>query len=108
MVEVPRYSYYLVKLIGEPLYIHTWIRYSLFIVLYPAGIAGEIGNILYFFPEAKSISMSQGPGNFFNIAYSHQVLLALLLLLYIPGSPTMISHMWRERNKQLSPKEKSS
>ena len=102
LVEVPRYSYYLVKQFGEPVYFHTWIRYSLFIVLYPMGIAGEIGNLLYSFPEAAEITWAQGPGNYLNIVYSHQVVLAFLLILYIPGSYLMISHMWRERGKQLS------
>ena len=102
LVEVPRYSFYLVKLCDlEPLYVHKWVRYSLFMVLYPTGIAGEIGNLLYALPGAAAIRVSPGPGNALNVAYNHQVFLALLLLLYIPGSPLMIGHMWKERCKQL-------
>lgn len=103
LVEVPRYSYYLYKLCDiEPFYAHKWVRYSLFLVLYPTGIAGEIGNLLYALPGAAAINVSPGPGNALNVAYNHQVFLAILLLLYIPGSPLMIGHMWKERCKQLA------
>ncbi len=43
-VEVPRYSFYVVKILGieESLYFLKWIRYSLFLILYPTGISGEL------------------------------------------------------------------
>lgn len=43
LVEVPRYAFYIVKLLGgdEAMpYWLKWLRYSLFIVLYPTGITG--------------------------------------------------------------------
>ena len=49
MVEVPRYSYYTCEMLTLfdvrykcPSFL-VWLRYSLFLVLYPTGIAGEIG-----------------------------------------------------------------
>ena len=42
LVEVPRYLFYLVKLLNIPM--PTWLlflRYNLFIVLYPTGISGN-------------------------------------------------------------------
>lgn len=40
-VEPPRYFFYLVKLLGSVPGALTWLRYSLFIILYPTGITGE-------------------------------------------------------------------
>ena len=39
--------------------------------------------------------------NALNVAYSHQLTLALLALLYPYGSYVMVGHMWRARVKQL-------
>ncbi len=100
LVEVPRYSFYVLKLLGvAPLYAHTWLRYSLFIVLYPIGIVGEFGCLVYAFPASAALAVAQP--NALNVVYSHQLVLGVLALLYLPGSPTMISHMWRERAKAL-------
>jgi len=100
LVEVPRYSFYLLKVLKvEPFYFHTWVRYSLFIPLYPVGILGELGCLAYAFPGASKLVVDLP--NTYNFVYSHQVALCILTLLYIPGSPTMVNHMWRERQKQL-------
>ncbi|RYG55264.1 hypothetical protein EON66_05695 [archaeon] len=41
LVEVPRYVFYLWKLVSNSVpYWLLWVRYSLFIVLYPTGITG--------------------------------------------------------------------
>jgi very-long-chain (3R)-3-hydroxyacyl-CoA dehydratase len=102
LVEPPRYSYYLVKLLQvQPLYLHTWLRYSLFIVLYPLGIVGEFGCLVHALPGASQLYLALP--NRFNVVYSHQLLLAGLAVLYLPGAPTMVMHMWRERAKQLGP-----
>ena len=63
LVEPTRYSFYLVKLLGlEPLYAHKWLRYSLFLVLYPAGILCEFGCLVYAFPGAAALRVRAGPG----------------------------------------------
>lgn len=101
LVEPTRYSFYLVKLLGRaPLYAHTWLRYSLFLVLYPAGILGEFGCLAAaLLGDAGALRVEQP--NALNVAYSHQLALALLALLYPYGSYVMVGHMWRERVKQL-------
>ncbi len=43
LVEVPRYLFYalnIMKMVPYPLF---WLRYSLFAILYPTGITGELG-----------------------------------------------------------------
>ncbi len=42
--------------------------------------------------------------NAHNVAFSYYYYLLVLLVLYVPGSPFMISHMWRQRRKELAPK----
>jgi very-long-chain (3R)-3-hydroxyacyl-CoA dehydratase len=43
LVEIPRYAYYAVNLIAPTSipYFLTFLRYSLFMVLYPSGISGK-------------------------------------------------------------------
>eukprot|EP00301_Raphidiophrys_heterophryoidea_P026923 c9393_g1_i1.p1 GENE.c9393_g1_i1~~c9393_g1_i1.p1 ORF type:complete len:771 (-),score=263.09 c9393_g1_i1:258-2495(-) len=42
LTEVVRYGYFAVKLAGLEISVLTWLRYSLFFVLYPAGVLGEV------------------------------------------------------------------
>ncbi len=39
VTEVVRYSYYAFNILGFVPYLLTWCRYSLFIILYPLGVA---------------------------------------------------------------------
>jgi len=91
LVEVPRYAFYLAALVtGDatkktpyPLF---WLRYSLFAVLYPTGIVGEMTVFL----------AAAGDLNFFNSplrAYYGYV----LPLVYFFGSPFMIFNMVSNR-----------
>mmetsp|Transcript_23544 Transcript_23544/g.41659 ORF Transcript_23544/g.41659 Transcript_23544/m.41659 type:complete len:786 (+) Transcript_23544:140-2497(+) len=59
LVEVPRYVFYVFKQFGDkyvpsPLF---HLRYSLFYVLYPTGITGEVLNILASLPKAIKTDM---------------------------------------------------
>lgn len=103
LVEVPRYLFYIyAELDVEPPALLTWLRYSLFMVLYPAGISGEVGCLWTALPYvlAKGVWEVKQP-NPHNVAYSHYVVMWLLLALYVPGSPYMIGHMWDLRKKKL-------
>jgi Protein tyrosine phosphatase-like protein, PTPLA len=89
-VEVPRYAFYVAALVtGDsnkktpyPLF---WLRYSLFAVLYPTGIAGEL---MVFFAAAydpKFVEMVSPAGTIF---YAR-----VLPAIYVLGSPFMIYNM---------------
>lgn len=43
LVEVPRYLFYALNLLNAVPYPVFWLRYSLFAILYPTGITGEVG-----------------------------------------------------------------
>ena len=103
-VEVPRYTAYLIDTLGLPSpSALTWLRYSLFLVLYPLGISGEIGCLVASLPyiAARGVWNVALP-NAHNFAYSHYtVLLCILFGLYPPGSYLMIGHMWKQRIAKL-------
>ena len=57
LVEVPRYLFYALNLLGEVPYPLLWLRYSLFIVLYPMGITGELLTAYAALPIFKGTNM---------------------------------------------------
>ena len=90
MVEVPRYAFYLMALItGDatkktpyPLF---WLRYSLFAVLYPTGITGELSVFLKAASDAAFVSQAfPGASLFYG---------TVLPIVYFFGSPFMIFNM---------------
>lgn len=88
-VEVPRYAFYVAalltgdatKLTPFPLF---WLRYSLFAVLYPTGITGEL---TVFYAAAHDLMFSKTFGSL--IYFYHPILPAI----YLIGSPFMIMNM---------------
>ena len=104
--ELPRYGFYLAKLAlpgGAPAWL-TWLRYSLFLVLYPLGIAGEVLSLLAALPGARAgtVGLHLSLPNAHNVAFSYHVCLLVLLVLYIPGSPYMIGYMIKQRRRELA------
>lgn len=43
LTEVVRYMFYALNLVGVNLYPLKWLRYTMFLVLYPLGVSGEVG-----------------------------------------------------------------
>ena len=95
-VEVPRYAFYMAALItGDstkktpfPLF---WMRYSLFAVLYPTGIYGEL---TVFFKAAYDPDFLGIFGSAATIFYAY-----LIPTIYFFGSPGMIMNMAGNRKK---------
>lgn len=98
LVEVPRYAFYAMNLLGSVPYPLFWLRYSLFAVLYPTGITGELGCMYYSLVDLKgeAESLQEIPFDKFFL----MILTGLVILTYIPGSPTMYKHMLKTRRKQ--------
>ena len=87
LVEVPRYLFYAVNLLGQVPFPRFWLRYSLFAILYPTGISGELLQIWVALPDVLRISAAWWYFTLF------------LLFLYVPGSPFMFTHMLAQRKK---------
>ena len=89
LVEVPRYAFYVMALLtGDATkktpYALFWMRYSLFAVLYPTGITGEL---TVFYHAARDASFtSQFP--LLEFFYG-----TFLFVVYVLGSPFMILNM---------------
>jgi very-long-chain (3R)-3-hydroxyacyl-CoA dehydratase len=102
MSEVIRYSYYATNLMGIPFQVLTWLRYTLFIVLYPIGACSEVLCMFAALPDIKNdhdrnITMP----NELNATFNFYYFIIILMLLYIPGFPPMYGHMLRQRKKVL-------
>ncbi|KAF9889162.1 hypothetical protein FE257_007651 [Aspergillus nanangensis] len=90
IADVVRFSYFVVLLRGkgEVPEILRWLRYSLFLVLYPIGIGSEWW-LMY---QAATVTASPVVAGIFYFC----------LALYAPGAVMMYSYMVKQRRKTLS------
>lgn len=115
LAEIPRYGFYTLTLLkqlngdeSQLPYAMRWLRYSLFLVLYPTGITGEILEIYHSlaYVQRHSVLSLQMP-NPWNFAFDYHYALIFALLTYVPGSYIMYTHMLKARSKNLSTAHKS-
>jgi very-long-chain (3R)-3-hydroxyacyl-CoA dehydratase len=102
ITEVIRYSFYALGLIKSVPHFLTWLRYTLFIVLYPMGASGEILTMIAGLPEiaAKKHLTLEMP-NALNFGFSFYVFIIIMCLIYIPGFPQLYGYMFTQRRKVL-------
>ena len=103
LVEVFRYPYYITQLLNVEIPFLTWLRYTIWMPLYPLGFLCEgiivLRNIPYF-EETERFTVSLP--NSWNFSFHFPTFMRLyLLLLSIPGMYTMMSHMNKTRFKKL-------
>jgi very-long-chain (3R)-3-hydroxyacyl-CoA dehydratase len=92
LVEVVRYPYYVLGLLGVSVpFILTWIRYSIFLFDYPAGVAGELGTLYVSMPYLRE---RVGEWAFYATIVA--------MLTYLWGLPKMYMFMLSQRKKYLS------
>lgn len=110
LVEVPRYIYYACDILLEKCpYQLLWLRYSLFLVLYPLGITGEIGcmyqtaSYLYESSSSDNVSVNSNHWQYLFGVNWLLILIVIVAVFYIPGSPIMYRHMLHARRKALFP-----
>jgi hypothetical protein len=89
ITEMVRYSHYFFSLLGKPVPALNYLRYTLFIVLYPLGITGE-GMIM--------VSALKASG--WQITVINAVIV-VVMLSYIPFFPKLYGYMWSQRKKKL-------
>lgn len=106
-MEVPRYAFYAVGLLSSPAYWMKFVRYSLFLVLYPSGISGEVLSIVAALPFITARKLWAYPmPNRINFAFDYAAFCYFILATYVPGSYVMYNYMLVQRKKQLgAPKE---
>eukprot|EP01061_Rhynchopus_euleeides_P042497 TRINITY_DN74125_c0_g1_i1.p1 TRINITY_DN74125_c0_g1~~TRINITY_DN74125_c0_g1_i1.p1 ORF type:complete len:721 (+),score=344.28 TRINITY_DN74125_c0_g1_i1:52-2214(+) len=95
LTEVIRYTFYGTPVDIAPL---TWLRYTLFIVLYPMGVTGEIGCL-------NIASQSEPTSSFGVMTLLHAFYkfggLPLLIFGYVTGLYGLYTHMLAQRSKVL-------
>ncbi|XP_058791809.1 very-long-chain (3R)-3-hydroxyacyl-CoA dehydratase [Phymastichus coffea] len=104
IIEVVRYPYYITHLLDIEMPTLTWLRYTIWMPLYPLGFVFEgiivLRNIPYFEETGKfNVSLP----NSWNFAFHFPTFMKIyLLMLCIPGMFAMMSHMNSVRYKKLS------
>ncbi|KIV93286.1 hypothetical protein PV10_04512 [Exophiala mesophila] len=98
VTEVIRYGFFVWKTVISdqiPSWL-TWLRYNTFFVLYPMGISSEC--LLMYLALAPAEKQGKNVDS----------LLKIVLIIYIPGSYILYTHMMSQRRKVLKGKTKSS
>jgi hypothetical protein len=81
-----------------------WTRYSLFIVLYPLGVASELTMAYLALPTIrKERPLSLAMPNSINFAFDYYYFCFIAIACYIPGLPDLYKHMLKQRRKVLAP-----
>ncbi len=89
ITEIVRYSFYFSGLIGKEVKLLAFLRYTLFLVLYPMGVTGELLIIL---------SWMKKDGFTFS---ANDVVFGIIFLSYFVFFPGMFGHMLSQRKKKL-------
>ncbi|KAJ6665437.1 hypothetical protein lerEdw1_003277 [Lerista edwardsae] len=108
ITEIIRYSFYTFSLLNHLPYLIKWARYTLFIVLYPMGVSGELLTIYAALPYVRSSGLySISLPNKYNFSFDYHSFLILVMISYIPVFPQLYFHMLHQRRKILSPTEEN-
>ncbi|XP_070586448.1 very-long-chain (3R)-3-hydroxyacyl-CoA dehydratase 2 isoform X2 [Erythrolamprus reginae] len=103
VTEIVRYSFYTFSLLNHLPYFIKWARYTLFIILYPMGVTGEMLTMYAALPFIKRSGLfSISLPNKYNFSFDYYTFLILVMLTYIPSFPQLYFHMLHQRRKVLS------
>ncbi|EEY62396.1 uncharacterized protein PITG_14831 [Phytophthora infestans T30-4] len=102
LVEVPRYSFYALNLYNAVPNFLFFLRYHLFMVLYPSGVLGEVLCMVSSLSFLSTGVYAIQQPNAHNVSISLYVVVILVLVVYIPGLPVMYGHMLTQRNRAYS------
>ncbi|XP_039251681.1 very-long-chain (3R)-3-hydroxyacyl-CoA dehydratase-like [Styela clava] len=107
-IEMVRYPFYVCETANIPSRIVTWLRYSLWIPLYPLGVSME--TVLYIrvsqvFAERGMYELNMPNAFNFTFKFIWLIRLYVALLLYTIVT-VMIPHMWKMRQRKLNGRRK--
>ncbi|XP_055893528.1 very-long-chain (3R)-3-hydroxyacyl-CoA dehydratase 3-like isoform X2 [Biomphalaria glabrata] len=117
-IEIIRYPFYMMQLVNFELKFLTWLRYSVWIILYPLGILIEatiVFQSITYFSETGFFSIALP--NSVNFAFYFPYFLIVYLVAMCFGSNNNLKYLYIQRQKQLgkmsqvngkSPKQKTS
>lgn len=116
LTEVIRYSSYIASLLDVKIYVLTWLRYTLFIGLYPMGVSGELGVFAGAIPflerleNVKSIPSTYGGTQQWLVESGmYPFLLKIgwtgVIMMYVIGFPYLYLYMVMRRKSVLGGKK---
>ena len=106
ITEIIRYSYYTSSLLNVKIGLLTWLRYTLFIILYPLGAGSELLCIYKAFPDMALFKPYDIElPNIFNFTFNLQYLVIIIVLSYLFVFPQLYFYMFAQRKKILGRKE---
>ncbi|KAI8469875.1 MAG: tyrosine phosphatase-like protein [Monoraphidium minutum] len=102
--EVVRYPWYAATAAGACPGWLTWLRYSAFIPIYPAGVVAEMVLMFRALPLIRARRLfSVAMPNALNFAFDYEVFMTVVLLLYPYLWWGLYSTLLRQRRKKLAP-----
>ena len=102
ITEIIRYLFYTFLLMGISSHLLLWLRYTLFIVLYPLGVTGELVTIYYSLSPVRDSGLySISLPNALNFSLNYHLVLIGTIPLYVIFFPQLYFHMFAQRKKQL-------
>lgn len=107
LIELVRYPYYISQLLKINSVLLVWLRYTIWIPLYPLGFLCEGVVILRdipYFEETQRFTVSLP--NSLNFTFHFPTVMRIyLLVLFFPAMYVLMSHMYKARVKKLGPKK---
>ncbi|KAH9282485.1 Very-long-chain (3R)-3-hydroxyacyl-CoA dehydratase [Echinococcus granulosus] len=103
MIELVRYPYYALRLFDEEIGLVTYLRYTLWIPLYPIGFMSEGKLIILAMPlleESRRFCIEMP--NPANISFDFPTFLHIYILLMLPGFFNQMRYMYFQRRKKLT------
>ncbi|KAG0715922.1 Very-long-chain (3R)-3-hydroxyacyl-CoA dehydratase 3 [Chionoecetes opilio] len=108
-IELVRYPYYMLRVYEADNGFITWLRYTLWIPLYPLGFILEGAVIIRsipYFEETGKFSVSLPNSINFGF-YFPNILRSYILLFFFPAMYKMMNHMYQQRKQKLGPHTKT-
>ncbi|XP_018025982.1 very-long-chain (3R)-3-hydroxyacyl-CoA dehydratase 1-like [Hyalella azteca] len=102
LTEIVRYLFYFLGLVGVAADFVAYLRYTMFIALYPLGVTGEM--LCYFTAlplVQKHRYLSVTLPNACNFSFDSYYAFIIVIVMYIPVFPQLYLHMWAQRRKVL-------
>ncbi|XP_050071001.1 very-long-chain (3R)-3-hydroxyacyl-CoA dehydratase 2-like [Anopheles maculipalpis] len=103
LTEIFRYSYYVAHLLLPSVpSLLVWIRYTIFIPMYPCGFLGEL--LCSYWAQSyirETGKWSVELPNRFNFSFSFFYFMWIMAICYMPLFPQMYLHMFAQRRKVL-------
>ncbi|KYO20964.1 very-long-chain (3R)-3-hydroxyacyl-CoA dehydratase 3 [Alligator mississippiensis] len=107
MIEIFRYPFYMLSSIDMEWKVLTWIRYTIWIPLYPFGALGEAVSVIQAIPIfSETGKFSLRLPNPLNVTINFSFFLQIYLILLFLGLFINFRYLYKQRRQKLGPKKR--